>query len=393
MKRKAVVATLSIIVLLAIGLAAYSSTLDLNFFWEDPFDIGQVDTLSYSQLLLAPNSNSYYRPLALILLKLMKGAGQMYAPWPYHLFNVGFHLGAALLLYGGCSHWLGDRASAFSAALLFVLYPIGYEAPARASSMHSLYVSLTVIALWGYSAGRAGRKVWPYALAMLSCIAAPLLHENGIVPPLLILILEIHLFWQRKVSRFSPAALLFFIPAIAFIAVWLSIPKPTGPPQFGLHPREALYLSQGLSFPIARLISQTGGWGLPAEWQAGLAFILSLITLFALYGRAGTPQLLLALFWWGAAISLAWLARPIEYLIVSPRVMYFPSFAAALAWGGVLRGGEAGWEKIRRAVGGVVVALVAVQSWFTLGASVNLYRAGSALMDQIVAAGQGGGRQ
>ncbi|MBM4425578.1 MAG: hypothetical protein FJ030_19740 [Chloroflexi bacterium] len=392
MIRQRLAAILPIVILFAIGLAAYGSTFGLNFFWEDPFDIGQVDSLSYSQLLFAPHSNSYYRPLTLGLMKILSG-GQTHSPAIYHAANIAMHLLAAAAVLGVAHRLLRGRQAPWGVALLFTLYPLAYEATARAVSTYSEFMLLAAAALWLYIEWRERGRRRLIVFSILCMIIAMLFHENGVVIPPFVLILELYLLWQKRVSRFSPAALLFFIPAIAFVLVWLNIPKPAGQPQLDIGLRKALYLSQGLSFPFARLISQTGGWGLPAEWQAGLALILALIVLFALYGRAGRPQLLLALLWWGAATSLVWLARPIEYLVVSPRVMYFPSFAAALAWGGVLRGGEAGWEKIRRAAGGVVVALVAVQSWFTLGASVNLYRAGSALMDQIVAAGQGSGRQ
>ena len=86
--------------LVAGGLLAYWPVLHMSFFWEDPFDIGQVDQLSYPQLLVAPNSSSYYRPLALILLKALKlGAANNHAA-PYHAFVVAGHLLSAVLLFG-----------------------------------------------------------------------------------------------------------------------------------------------------------------------------------------------------------------------------------------------------------------------------------------------------
>lgn len=388
MKRDTLTAALLVAAIVAAGLAAYGSTLTLSFFWEDPFDIGQTDRYSYPQLFLIQYSNSYYRPLTLALQKLMKGGSVGYPPLPYHTFNVVFHLLAAVLLFGAVNYWFNNRATAFASALLFVLYPPGYEAPARASALYSLYVSLAIGALWLYTLGRARGNRAAYFGVLLCEGAFLLLHENGILLPSLILLMELWLRWQKRVPRLNLAVLFYYVPAVLFVAVWLAIPKSGEAPQLGLHPVEALYLSQGLSFPVARLLAQFGGFGLDGYWQAGLAAALAALLLFVLHDPARRPQLALAVALWAVASSLAWVARPIEYLQVSPRVMYFPSFAAALGWAGLAGGGGAA----RRAVGATLAALVVFQSWLTLGRSVQLYRAGSNLMNQIVAAGEDGER-
>ncbi len=375
-----------IILITLTGLIAYYPTLTLNFFWEDPFDIGQVDSYSYVQLLTAPNSNSYYRPLALIILKALK-LGANYSAFPYHLFNVTFHLLAAALLYGLANHLFKNRVVAFSGGVLFVLYPIGYEAPARASSMHSLYVCLTLVALWSYSIARQTDSRRHYTLTFLCAALFPPLHENGIMLPPLIIVLEIYLLWQHKLKR-SFIALIYFIPALIFLIIWFSIPKSGEAPAIGVRGFEALYLSQGIAFPIARLMSQLNGFGLTAITQALMAAATAALFLFLTRTRQSLPPLVLALIWWGVAMSLAWIARPIEYLEVSPRVMYFPSWAASLAWGMILLDKE----KWRRAVGGVTVVLVILQSWTTLQHSTQLYLNGSRWIDQVIGVGKEGGR-
>ncbi len=59
-------------VVLVTSLLAYWPVLSYNFFWEDPFNIGQVQAYIYGQLLAAPDSNSYYRPLTLIFSMRVK---------------------------------------------------------------------------------------------------------------------------------------------------------------------------------------------------------------------------------------------------------------------------------------------------------------------------------
>lgn len=389
LKRRTLLSILPASLILLIGLVAYWPTLRYNYYWEDPFDIGQAQALSYVQVLFSPNSNSYYRPLTLALMKLLMGSGPVRSPLPFHISNVGWHLLAAVMLYGAARCWFHDRNLAFLGSLIFLLYPPAFEATARASSTHSLFVVLAIGAMWLYALGRERGGRWPIPLALALTSLAVLIHENGVLLAPMVIALELSLLRQKRVPQFSSLAFLFLIPAGLFIILWLSIPKTVEPPQFGLYPIEALYLSQGLSFPFARWISQIGGLGLSAEWQAGIAAVAT-GTLFTLWPRRkGWPSLLLALAWWAIALSLAWAARPIEYLAVSPRVMYFGSLGASLAWAGLAA--ESG-SRLRRTVGGVVVAAIALQSWVTLRAEVKLYEAGSKLMDQIVAAGEGGGR-
>ncbi|MBI5715958.1 MAG: hypothetical protein HZC38_21380, partial [Chloroflexi bacterium] len=130
------------------------------------------------------------------------------------------------------------------------------------------------------------------------------------------------------------------------------------------------------------------GFGLAPITQALMAAATAALFLFLTRPRQSLPSLVLALIWWGVAMSLAWIARPIEYLEVSPRVMYFPSWAASLAWGMILLDKE----KWRRAVGGVTVVLVILQSWTTLQQSTQLYLNGSRWMDQLINVGKEGGR-
>jgi hypothetical protein len=363
--------------------------LSYNFFWEDPFDIGQVDSYSYSQLLTVPNSNSYYRPLALIVLKALKLGGDAYPAWAYHLFVVVGHVLAGVLLYGFTLQMFRRHGLAFATGVIFLIYPLPFEATARASSFHHWLVAALVACLWLYARWReGGRALLLVPLAALLILALGL-HENAVLLPGLLVVLEVWLRWQGRVARFQPAVFFFGLPAAAFVLLWLSIPKSGEAPQFGLHLRESLYLSQGISFVAAGPIAWLGGLGLLPGWQASLALLAAAGLLLAAHWRGGLPRLALALSWWLVAMSLAWLARPIEYLQVSPRVMYFPSFAAALAWAGILDLGL-GWlasKNTQRAVAAVALGLVIVPAWWALQRSIGLYRQGTLLMNQIVASG------
>ncbi len=375
------------------GLALYWPLLQFTFFVEDPADIGQVNDHSYAELVRLPNSNLYYRPLMLVTMKLLQGDHTGYAPLPYHALNLGAHLLSTLLLWGVASDWLRNRRVAFGAALLFLIYPVSFESVARAMSPHPLLMAFTLGALWAYTTGRQKNRLPLILLAFGLCSLGMLVQENGVLTPFMIIALELYLLWQRRVERFNPFALAFLIPAALFIVVWLSIPREVAAPlQLGLHLPEALYLSQGLSFPFAALITQTGGWGLGPLRQATLALILTLATLAVLCPRASRPQLVLAVGLWGIGSSLTWVARNMEYLDVSPRLMYFSSFASALAWAVLIPRVWPERRRVQRFVGALVVLSVGVHSIVTVSRQITLYQQGSALMDQVLAAGQTGER-
>jgi hypothetical protein len=379
------------LILLLTGIVLYGSLLQFSFFAEDPIDIGQVDGHSYAELMLLPNSNLYYRPLMLMTMKLLQGQRAGYAPLPYHALDLAAHLLSTLLLFGVASDWLRNRKVAFGAALLFLIYPVTFESVARAMSPHPLLMAITLGALWAYSAGRQKNRPWLVLLALGLCSLGMLVQENGVLTPFMLIALELFLAWQRRVERFHFVVLVFLIPMALFVALWLMIPREANTVmQWGMGLQEGLYLSQGLSFPFAALISQTGGWGLTPQQQAVLALILALCTLTALCPRASRPQLVLAIMMWGIGCSLTWVARNMEYLDVSPRLMYFSSFAAALAWATLI---PPAWPERRRVQGGVgalIVLGVGVHSVVTVSHEIALYQHGSALMDQTMAAGQTG---
>ena len=111
------------LLVMLVGLLAYWPTLSFNFFWEDPFDIGQVEPFSYWQVLTVSNSNSYYRPLALLILKFLKLGGEAYVAWPYHLFVVTGHVLSGVILYGlaGFLFSRSDKSRLSLAGLLLFL--------------------------------------------------------------------------------------------------------------------------------------------------------------------------------------------------------------------------------------------------------------------------------
>jgi hypothetical protein len=379
------------VALIIAGLFFYASTFRLHFFWEDPFDIGQVETHSFIELLTAPVSNAYYRPLTLAVFKLLRESPLGTDPMLYRVLIVGAHIAAACLLLGLARKLFRDARPALAAAGLFLFYPPSYEAVARAASHHPLLMLVTIGALWAWLSGREDNRPRLIGLALGLATAAPFFQENGVLLSLMLIALEAFLVRTRRVARFKRMVLWTLAPALLFGLIWLSIPKTSIDAAPTLWPggAEFAYMSQSLSYPFAGIIAMLTPGPAPQIAQATLALALTLALLLSAYGcassstRGSLPVFALLLSWWLIAISLAWLTRSIAYLEVSPRVMYFASLPAALTWGGLLLATRTS-PRAERFLRAALVLTLTIHSAVTLQRSMTLYTAGSDLMRQIV---------
>lgn len=397
----------AIVGVLLLAVLSYASTLSLQFFWEDPFDIGQVERYSYWEALFTPISNSYYRPLTMLIFKVLRESSVGHLVWTYHLPIVGAHVLAVLLCLKLAQAVFGRFELAIVAAGLFALYPVSYEAIARATTPHTWTLALALGTLLLHLRGREQNHWGKLAMAQVLAVIAIGIHENGVLIAPMLVLLELYLLRRNRIARLSGWICAAFGPVSAFIVIWLNIPKPVVD-TVQIHPGllEFAYVSQGLSFPLAWVISQLGGLGLDGRNQALLVCGLSVLVLCLGAGHRRWPELLLCLSLWLLCVSLAWLTRSMGYLETSPRVLYFGSFAAAWAWALAL------WpEKLplssklseptpptktfTQYFRWGLTSWLLLQSAWTLGQQVQLYQSGSRLMSNIIAAGQnnGGGRK
>lgn len=365
------------IVLVAVGLLLWADTLNYTFFWEDPFDLGQVDQYTLAELLFAPVSNSYYRPVTLLFTRLLNADGGTYHALPFRIAAVGLHIANGVLLWVLARLLFRDEVRALMAGLIFLTFPVAFENVARAASTHTWFALPLLGALVLHTWGRRSGRGWATWVALALGIVAQLTHENGVLLPGFLISLEGWLWLEKRVERFDWRVLLSVLVTAAFTAVWLAIPKQNA---LGLafDPLGALYLSQSLSYPISGPLALTA---LPPVGAAllGLALTLSLL-LWA--GRKDWLTLGLALAWWAGALSLAWATRDLAYLFVSPRVMYLAGVGAALAWSGMVM-----LTPTRRWVGWALALVVLMVSGEAVFAQTRLYGAGSDLMRQAISAG------
>ena len=134
----------------------------------------------------------FFRPLVFIVYKLLWVIlGGYFAP--------GFHL-ALVILHVANTVLLGVLASALSrrptygwlAALLFATFPLSHEAVAEVDALcHPLSTFWVLLALVLFERGRrTGHKAYLWAVHPIVLLAL-LTHENGLVIPVLLLILDL----------------------------------------------------------------------------------------------------------------------------------------------------------------------------------------------------------
>lgn len=370
----------------SVALLAFWRVTTFSFFWEDPFDIGSASSYTNLQAVLI-----FYRPVTYFLHNLLNAGGGPYHPVPYQLFALTTHVLATVLLYVFVRDLFQKQGRAFATAVLFACFPPAIEA-VRAASPHPLLVLLALGAAILYLQFRSGGKLILLLPAALLHLLALGTQENGVLIPGLLLLTELLLLAEKRTGKFTFWWLIFAAFSMAFFSYWASIPRDVIYVGSGLTLEKFLYLSQGVSYPLANLLQQFQlAW--PADTVVITALVLSM-GLLALIHWQRPLVLLFGLALWFGSILPAWYGLSIEYLDVSPRVMYFPMIAVAILWGGfgeIGRLADEGSPRLIGIAGFIVMVLLVAQSGIVLNREITLYRAGSDLMDQIVAYGEEAG--
>jgi tetratricopeptide (TPR) repeat protein len=194
-------------VIALVGLAAYANSFDVPLQFDDLPNIVEATALhatdlSPAQLARAAGGFPLHRWLAMVSFAANHAVHGL-RPFGYHVVNLLFHVGAALLLHAVALRLLeslsfGDdrarRSAALVAALLFVAHPVNTQAVTyvvqRMTSMGTFFALLSIL-LWQVARARSGPSSPPlYAGALLAFLLALGCKENFVVVPLLVLFIE-----------------------------------------------------------------------------------------------------------------------------------------------------------------------------------------------------------
>jgi len=373
----------------ALTLLTYRYVLSLSFMLDDFNDLPRAATSPLFTLLTSAQGYSYYRPLALLAERLPYALRGYYDPVWYHFLPLLFHAINGWLVYH-LARRLAGAGTAVWAAALFVLYPLSYQVvPWAGAVMHPLVTCFVLGCLLAYYEGRCRpSRVW-MGLAMLFAFLAPVTHENGAVVGPMILALELFLWRKKRVRMPSAISSAFLAPGLAFVAVWLVVPKSGNP--WAIEPesigRNTLFFLQGLVYPVSGGLGTISRWlGLPAEGIAWAILPLVMAALGLVYFRLRVGSFfLLAIMWFIPAVLPAWALLSYSYVIDGPRLLYLASVPVSLLWAGLWQAFDG---KGRRAMIGRLGLLALMggimwQSWDFLGVRREMFEAGSRLVFQV----------
>lgn len=336
------------LVLLAVVL--YGASLKYPFFWDDPVELGRAQTRTVVELLTNSREYLYYRPLTFIIWKALGAVGGGFDPSVFHLAQVGAHAVNAVLTYALVRRLTRHPAVAAATGCLFVVYPFSYQAVTWIAVAQVPTLSLLLGALIAYVRGRTQENAaWSWASLMLLGLAL-FAHESAAAFWTIFLAVDV-LFLESLASSVSggrglkavvgglwPFPALHVLVSVAFIILWMGIPKNAGSVTLRCQPAVAAYLLQGLIWPAAGAIGPRLTGSLPYRSMVVIGSTVVFLSTFGLLYRRGQRLGLLGLgFLWFVAPALpVWVTRDISYVRIAPRLLYVSAPGAALIWGGLV---------------------------------------------------------
>jgi Flp pilus assembly protein TadD len=370
------VAALAVVVA---SLVAYSNSLDVPFVLDDHANI--VDDPGVHAVELAPAQLARAAggfPLADRWLArasfAVNHAVHGLAPAGYHVVNLAFHVGAALLLLLVARRILAavrfgdgperDRAAAI-AALLFAVHPVHTQAVTyvvqRMTSMGAFF-ALLALALWLDARERTGRpRWWRAATAAVAWWLAVSCKENYVVVPAVAVLVE----WvagpaggaevrtRRRLAAAVGGAAVALAAAIS-LAYWPRIVQMSA--ELGIpigqrllsQPRVLVHYLSLLALPLpGRLhldyaFQPSTGLLDPPSTVAALAAVVALAAI-AVRGRARAPLVTLAVGWFLVALVVEQTFLPID-LVFEHRLYFADAGIFVAAGAGLVR-----WVRVPRA--------------------------------------------
>lgn len=315
---------------LALSAALYGNSLLGTFVYDDAIyvvnrafqDPASLRTVWFQQLLNA----RHYRPLtfaSFALNFLLTGTSPVW----FHLVSIILNGITSWLVFALASRLFGDKALAWSVALLFALFPIHTEAVAYIKARDELFVAFFGVLAWlaflrATEGGGKGRVPFSALAAALS-LCAFLSKESALVLPGVFGGTLLLMRGMRGVRREWLALLLQALAIAAFSALYYRA--------FGMQPipgKETMFFGQNpLGFMDANFI----------PWTAAMLFFVATVKTFvpwnlsATYGYAHLPPIDSLWGSWMAPAGLAMLLLLLT-LILHPRTRRTPFGVGALTF-------------------------------------------------------------
>lgn len=348
-------ALLPLLVAMGAATAMYWPALGSGFWNDDYVYLLASRTIGlgrYVHVSLVPNSDdpnlhfvqAFWRPLYFLGFRGLHGLFGTH-PLGYHLVVFGIHLLGIVVVWALAWRLTRSLTGAGAAALVFAVFPLGYDSVAWVSSLNSAAFPLSLGSWLAFTFAVDKRPFWArtglHVAAVLLLAAGLAFRENAVsmvpVIGLWYLFCEVRpgelRRWQAWVPLLPYAALgaayvvfrtiasrQWVTPYPIFTVGWLDV-------------RQGWYYVRLGPLPFLEL---GGTWEAAARIVAGVLLLL-LIPLFAATRR-----------WLAAVLLVGFLLAIAPYSVVrgvTPRYIYFPSAFIALAAGALAA--EA-WERLER---------------------------------------------
>lgn len=207
-------------IIIVLGFAVYSNSLNGKFVWDDDFLIKENECIrnwhSTPELFTASvmagfgKESNTYRPIQLVTYMID------YHLWGlnvkgYHLTSIILHILVALSIYWLINILFRDNRLSLFASALFVVHPVHTEAvtyiSGRADSLAALFMLLCLIL---FMRNLHKQNLALYFGVLLSYILALLSRENSIILPVLLLLCSYTSKHKFRVKEFLPILIITF---------------------------------------------------------------------------------------------------------------------------------------------------------------------------------------
>ena len=445
-----------LIVLTIATLWVYASSLIYPFFWVDPIDIGLARDRSILQIFTTSQGYLYYRPFAFVLWKLLAALQGEYNPFAFHLVHILTHVVNVWLIFALAKRVLRHTLAAGIAAWFFAWYPFSYQtvtwviSPQPQATLFMLLAAIlyfdgrvnhqesrlahssrtAAVGRWAQPVGQhltrfrlkprlqsIDTKIW---LSVLMLALALPFQENAAsfgfviaaLEGLIVLTLDAQgggnsavpkrwtVVQRERLRNLKWYPLLHMTICVAFVALWLIIPKDPDSTIARFDQATGWYLLQGLMWPVAGAVGAWRVWfsvlSNPAWAPLIITAPITLVLLTVAYWRGRRlPLFFFGLIWYGVMVLPIWATRGFSYVGTSPRILYVAASGAVLIWAGLLtldfRSTRVNrWWKV---ISGILVAAILVQSALFLNTRQTLHDQTMPAIWDVVNSGQQAGSE
>ncbi|MBI1745810.1 MAG: hypothetical protein HYR55_04385 [Acidobacteria bacterium] len=216
----------ALILILFLSFMAYFKTLNSHFVADDPWvlrDFGKDMTLpGLLNLFRITPEEGFVRPLEALSITadyFLWGP----RPLPFHLMNLFFHMGNALLIFFLLRHLMRNFALALLSALIFTLHPIHSEVVVWVTGRVDAICSLFYLCgLLSYSAAQTGNEKKYFAISLGFFVLALLTKEVGLTFPLAMVVLDLVVLRKFHRANLRKQILIYcpFLIALAMYIFW-----------------------------------------------------------------------------------------------------------------------------------------------------------------------------